>query len=428
MPDVAPQAAPVRSKRTLLWVLTSYFGEGLPWSLLHQLVTEFLTATRASKTQIGATSLFHLAVTFKFAWSPLVDLFGKRRTWFLALQVLFGLGMFGVAALTDPGKRTIFWVALGALAIVHATHDVACDGYYLQALDKVGQALYAGVRVTPFRAAQAVVSSGLLLLAARTSWSNAFAAGGVLMILVGLLNAVVVPRIAETHASLAQKKEGPSPAPGEKLKTFWAAYASFFTQPRAPLVLAFMFLYRLGDIMMFAMSKPMLLDIGVDSAHRSYLNGLGLLSTIVGSIGAGVVVARIGIARCLLPMMLVQNLSIPLYIGLAVFKPHFGAIVAGVVFEQFAAGIGTTAQSVYLMQRCRTAFSAAHFAFATAVVSLGSTLSGFASGPINEAVGHPKFFTIAFLASFPGLILAFFVPKTDIEGDGPVTVASDAAT
>ena len=42
----------------------------------------------------------------------------------------------------------------------------------------------------------------------------------------------------------------------------------FITQPQAPLVLSFMFLYRLGDIMMFAMSKPLLRDIGVDTAHR----------------------------------------------------------------------------------------------------------------------------------------------------------------
>lgn len=421
MPDAPLQAVPPRSKRTLTWVTTTYFGEGLPWSLLHQLVTEFLTATRASRTQIGATSLLHLAVTFKFAWSPIVDLFGKRRTWLLLLQVLFGLGMFGVATLTAPGKRTVFWAALGVLAIVHATHDVACDGFYLQALDKVGQALYAGVRVAPYRVAMIVGSSGLVYLAGRTTWKVAFVAGGALMILVAAVNAVTMPRVAEAHGPAPP---GTDPAPEQKLPGFWAAYGSFFTQPKAPLVLAFMFFYKLGDIMMFAMSKPMLLDIGVDTSHRAILNGVGTVATIVGSIGAGVVVARAGIARCLVPMMLAQNLAIPLYVALAVFKPHFGSIMAVVLFEQLVSGIGSTAQSVYLMQRCRTAFSAAHFAFATAIVSLGSTVSGFASGPLNQVLGHPRFFTLAFLASLPGLILAVFVPKTDIEG---VVAASPGA-
>jgi hypothetical protein len=48
-------------------------------------------------------------------------------------------------------------------------------------------------------------------------------------------------------------------------------------------------------------------------------------------------------------------------------------------------------------------------------VSLGSTASGFISGPINEYVGNPLFFTIAFIASWPSLILVLFVPRTPIE-------------
>ena len=35
---------PGKSRRALLWTSTSYFGEGLPWSFLHQMATEFLTA------------------------------------------------------------------------------------------------------------------------------------------------------------------------------------------------------------------------------------------------------------------------------------------------------------------------------------------------------------------------------------------------
>ena len=75
-----------KSRRALLWTSTSYFGEGLPWSFLHQMATEFLTQIRASNTQISSTSLLHLAVTFKFLWSPLVDLFGRLRTWIIAAR------------------------------------------------------------------------------------------------------------------------------------------------------------------------------------------------------------------------------------------------------------------------------------------------------------------------------------------------------
>ena len=255
-----------------------------------------------------------------------------------------------------------------------------------------------------------VGSSVLVVLAGRTNWTIGFGAAGVLMVAMAVLNAVLMPRLP---AEVATKER---PLAGAKPGAFWlAAFRSFLAQPQAGLVLSFMFFYKLGDIMMFAMSKPLLRDIGIDTSHRGVLNGLGTAATILGSISGGALIARVGIARCLVPMTLFQNLAIPLYIGMAVFRPSFAGVIPVVLFEQFAAGVGAAAHVVFLMRRCRTAFSASHYAFATAIVSLGSTLSGYASGPLNQAVGHPWFFTIAFVASWPSLVLVLLVPKTDLE-------------
>src|SRR5256885_4370653 len=89
------------------------------------------------------------------------------------------------------------------------------------------------------------------------------------------------------------------PTTVSKGRRFWDAYASFLAQPKAGLVLSFMFFYKLGDIMMFAMSKPLLRDIGIDTSHRGILNGIGTAATIAGSIAGGAIIARQGIARCL---------------------------------------------------------------------------------------------------------------------------------
>jgi PAT family beta-lactamase induction signal transducer AmpG len=400
-------AAPVKSRRGLLWISSTYFGEGLPWSFLHQMGTEYLTAIGASKTQIASTSWLHLSVTFKFIWSPVVDLFGRKRTWVLLLQLLLGLGMMVIASVAPGRNLTVFWVMLGSLAIVHATHDIACDGFYLQALDKQRQALFSGVRTAAFRAAMIAGASGLVVLAGQTSWFWGFGAAGVLMILVCGLNAAVMPHPPERATTPAGAVVPRAP--------FWAAYRSFFAQPQAALVLSFMLFYKVGDIMMFAMSKPLLRDIGIDTSHRGILNGIGTVSFIVASVSGGVLIARRGLARCLIPMTLLQNLAIPLYIGLALVRPRFAGVVPVIIAEQFAAGIGAAAHVVFLMQRCRTAFSASHYAFASAVVSVASTFSGAVSGPLNESLGHPLFFTVAFVASWPSLILVLFVPRTPIE-------------
>jgi MFS transporter, PAT family, beta-lactamase induction signal transducer AmpG len=94
-----------------------------------------------------------------------------------------------------------------------------------------------------------------------------------------------------------------------------------------------------------------------------------------------------------------------------VSQPRLGWVIPIVVLEQLCAGIGTAASAVFLMRIAHPSFSASHFAFATAVVSLGSSLSGYISGPLDEALGHPAFFTLAFVASWPSLFLVHRVPK-----------------
>jgi PAT family beta-lactamase induction signal transducer AmpG len=402
-------APPPSGKRhALLWTSTAYFAEGLPWTFLHQMATEFLTAINASKTQTSSTSLLHLAVTFKFLWSPAVDLVGTRRRWMLAMEVVLGLGMMLTGAVIGGEGLTAFWVVLAVLAIIHATHDIACDGLYLQALDSRSQALYSGTRAAAYRVAMLVGSSVLVYLAGRTSWPLAFGTAGALMLIVAGINAAALPRGGQSARR-----------PRANTAAFLEAYRSFFEQPRAALVLCFMFFYRLGDIMMFAMAKPLFRDIGIDTAERGILNGIGAAAAIAGTVAGGALIARRGLATCLIPMTYLQNLAIPLYALLSVLRPTFPGVLAVVIAEQLAAGVGAAASAVFLMQRTRRAFSASHFAFATAIVSLGSTLSGFLSGPLNDAVGHTAFFTLAFVASWPSLVLVLFVPRTPVEEAAP---------
>jgi PAT family beta-lactamase induction signal transducer AmpG len=222
------------------------------------------------------------------------------------------------------------------------------------------------------------------------------------MLLVALVNARLLPHPAPS----APRHEAP------RASAYVEAYRTFFTQPGATRVLSFILLYRLGDIMMFSMSKPLLKDIGIDTAARGLLNGAGIVASVSGSLAGGAVIARRGLGRCLVPMTYVQSLAIPLYIVLAVVQPSLPGVVAIVVLEQLCAGVGAAASAVFLMQIAHPSFSASHFAFATAVVSLGSSLSGYISGPLDEALGHPLFFTLAFVASWPSLVLVHRVPSS----------------
>jgi PAT family beta-lactamase induction signal transducer AmpG len=414
-----------RAKDKVAWTLSTYFGEGLPWSVMHQMGTEFLTAIRAPLEQVGYTSLLHLGTTLKFVWSPLVDLVSTRRTWVVATQAAMGAGMLAIAFAAQQHNLPLFWLLLALMAILSATHDIACDGFYMLALGREDQALYSGLRVAAFRAAMIVGSSGLVYLAGRASWLLGFGAAALLMLLTALGNARLMPRPAPPPRNPeASQIAGPASVAGSSLarrllhSRFLDAYRTFLGQPQALLVLSFMLFYKLGDVMMFAMSKPLLRDLGIDTARRGLLNGIGTAVTIAGSIAGGALIARLGLGRCLVPMTLFQNLAIPLYILLAVARPGFAGVLGVVIVEQLAAGVGSAAHVVFLMRRCRSAFSASHYAFATAVVALSSTVSGAFSGHLDRVLGHPLYFTLAFVLSWPALVLLFLVPRTPLETAG----------
>ena len=172
--------------RAAPWVVSTYFAEGLPFSIVRQLSSEFFTSMGASPKSIGATSFYGLAWNLKLFWSPLVDRYGTLRRWLFAVQALVGVATMAVA--WRAGERDlggVAWVLVG-VAFLAATQDVAIDGFYLEALDKRGQAAFSGLRVTAYKAAL-LLGKGLLFLAGvlqaagwgrAASWRAVFLAAG----------------------------------------------------------------------------------------------------------------------------------------------------------------------------------------------------------------------------------------------------------
>lgn len=392
--------------RDLAWTTTAYFGEGLPFSFLHQLVTEYLTSIGAPPSVIGYTSWFHGSVALKPLWGPSVDHSGRRRALMVGLQLVIAAGMLGSAALVSGGHDGWpFAIALAVIAVLHAVHDTACDGFYIVALPKDAQARYSGTRIAAFRTAMYVGSGALVILAARTSWPLALATCGAIMGVTGAVNGALVPRVDEPQGA------GEAGA----VRAWLASYRSFFTQPQALLVFVFVFTYRLGDIMTFAMSPALLRDLHMDTEARGVLRSLGLTSSIVGSILAGWLLARGGLRRWLVPFT--YFMAVPFYLVLAVLRPGFWSIALVVVVEQFAGALAGIALPVFLMSRVRREFSASHYALFSALVALCSTAAGGLSGHLDEAVGHEIYFALCLVASVPALALSHVVARTERESD-----------
>lgn len=391
-----------RATRAAPWVATSYFAEGLPFSIVHQLATQLFTAFGASLEATGLTSLYGLAWNLKFAWSPVVDRTSTTRRWIVGMELALGGLLLALAMPAADGDLGTVARILVPVAILAATHDIAIDGFYLRALGKVDQASLSGLRIAAYRAAMLVGNGALVALAGWVSWRASFLAAGGIMVGLALFHALFLPVPA-----------GDAPTAAARGDSYLDALWSFLRQPNAALVLAFILLFPAGDALMFAMSTPLLRDLGLDTETRGLVSGVaGTIGRIVGAVGGGVLIARAGLPRVIFPIAVVQSIAILLYAWMAWATPGLPIVAAIVVIEQLVAGFGTAAFTVFILRRCGGAYKASHYAIATALMSLAMTLAGSASGFLAKTLGFPLFFLLSFAVSWPGVFLARRVPAT----------------
>ena len=126
------------------WVPSLYFAEGLPYVIVITLSVVMYKQLGLSNAEVAYyTGWFYLPWLIKPLWSPFVDLLKTKRWWIVAMQLLMGAGMAGIAFTLPMASYlqwtlAIFWL----LAFSSATHDVAADGFYMMALDEGEQSFF----------------------------------------------------------------------------------------------------------------------------------------------------------------------------------------------------------------------------------------------------------------------------------------------
>lgn len=179
VPNAAPTAdsAAKKKRNPWYWVPSLYFAEGVPYVVVMTLAVILYKRLGLTNTDIAIyTSWLYLPWVIKPFWSPLVEMIKTKRLWILAMQVLIGGGLAGVA-LTIPAPGFVqatlafFWL----LAFASATHDIAADGFYMLALNEHEQAWWVGIRSTFYRAAIIGVSGLIPMLAGSLEASTGLA-------------------------------------------------------------------------------------------------------------------------------------------------------------------------------------------------------------------------------------------------------------
>jgi PAT family beta-lactamase induction signal transducer AmpG len=432
---LATSLPPPPCRRTLLWVNTTYFAEGLPYMVVRILSSLYFTQLGVRELYLGYLNYLGLPWNLKFLWAPLVDGWGSKRGWQICTQMLLGLLTMVVAYLSycagsavSP-EEYLTWIAgiFVVMAFVAATNDIAIDGYYLEAIpSRDQQALLSGYRVLAYRLAMVFARSGLVAVVAYAAagatdaspalaWIPAFMVTALVLVGLGWLHGAILPRL---EARKVPHTSNDSSASGRAWRIFRDGFASYLDQPRIGIVLLFIVLYKLGDEVLFSMVTPfMMRELKITTEQYAWLAGIvGAAGTIVGAMLGGWWIKRVGLRKALWPLSILMNLNIWLYVWLSYAKPDPTAFsgIASIAFvhgvEQLAAGLGSAALLVFLLTTCSKEFRATHYAIGSAIMSIPGTIIGGEAGRIVEQIGYTNLYILAFLLAIPGMCLIPFVP------------------
>ena len=410
----------------LAWVPTLYFAEGIPYVVVMTIAVVMYKRFGLSNSEIAFyTSWLYLPWVIKPFWSPIVDIFRTKRWWILVMQFLVGAAMGGVA-LTIPAPSYLQWTMLffWLMAFSSATHDIAADGFYMIALSEKGQTFYVGIRSTFYRVST-IVGQGLLIMLAgtlevytrnpQTAWAYTFVTVATVMLLLALYHTFMLPRPADDT-------DAAHPTIRSTVAEFLDTFVAFFRKPKVWIAITFMLLYRLPEALLTKISPVFLIGsqseggLGLTTAQLGFVQGtIGVIGLTIGGILGGIVVARDGFKKWLLPMVIAITIPDAVYIYFAAALPQSIPLVSACIFiEQFGYGFGFTAYMLYMIYFVSGSHKTSHYAFCTGFMALSMMLPGMFAGMLQEAMGYLTFF-IFVMALTPLTFIAAKLIKVDPE-------------
>lgn len=466
-------------RRPELWVASTYFAEGYPYSIVNNLAELVFASLGASLGAVGLTSLFHLPWNLKFLWAPLVDQYETKRRWLVGVEVgIVGALLVAALASTAGAPLGLLAAAFLTLAVLSATHDVAIDGFYLEALDEARQSRYVGLRQLAYKLANLLVRGPAVVLAGLVGWRLGLLALTGLMAALTVVHLALLPRdelrrrplvelakglarprtvtaiglvagllvagkAADLGGTLRRSALGRMPfeallagalvvalvalaranrrrrTDGASISHYRAAFAGFLAQPRAHVILAFVLLFRSGESFLQKMKWPFLREQAkVTLEQYGVANGtFGVIASFAGTILGGYLISRHGLRRWIWPFVVAQNGLHLLYVLLAQWASEgpvsLGLVTTFLSIEHVGEGLGTAVFTVFLMRCCDPAHRAAHMAIVTALMSVGFTVAGMASGYLAQALGFVRYFAFTFFVTIPSMALIFVLPHLD---------------
>jgi PAT family beta-lactamase induction signal transducer AmpG len=366
------------------------------------LLSAWLKSEGVDLKAIGLFALVGIPYTWKFLWSPAMDRFnlpflGRRRGWMISTQIAV---MSAVMLMGQFNPKLDIWIVVllaAVIAFFSASQDIVIDAHRREWLSEGQMGSGTALFVNAYKLSTLVPGALSLILSDVMSWDWVFFITGLFM-LPGILTTLLVPE---------PKLYGPAP---KSLREAVIEPFHEFIQRRgwqhACLILAFIFLYKLGDSMATALATPFYMELGFTRTEIGLVaKNAGLWASILGGILGAYWMLKTGINRALWIFGLMQALAILGFAILSKTGANVWVLTWVIGVEALAVGLGTAAFTSYIALETNPRFTATQFALFTSLSAVPRTFINAVTGYIVEALGWTNFFIVCFVLAIPGLLL-----------------------
>ena len=363
--------------RRMIKILLLGAISGFPWVIIGSSLSLWLKEDGLSRSTIGWAGLIFSVYAFNYLWAPIIDRvripwltnkIGHRRGWIVLMQAIILICLV-CWSLINPTANLALVISIGLIiAIASATQDITVDALRIEQIgEHEGKSMQAG-------AAMAVVGwwtgyklGGVVALNAaeffqeigfENYWQITFLILGIIIIAcnIGLM---FINETLSTDRNSSQKlreklieqKLGVSNIITKSVawiaETVVGPVSSFFKKNGfniALAILAFIFLFKIGEAFLGRMSVIFYKEIGFTKSDIAlYSKGLGWITTVIFTLLGGLFAIRSGVIKAMFVSGILMASTNLLFSVLAWSGKSELLFAIAVIFDDMAAAFATVA-------------------------------------------------------------------------------------
>ena len=379
------------------------FSAGVPLLMTISILQAWMKESGIDLSTIGLFGLVGIPYSLKFLWAPFLDRFslpflGRRRGWLLVSQILIIVTILGISYIDITSQLTGLVMLCLGLTFLSATQDILIDAYRRENVSEKHLPLASSLYIIGYRVAMAVVGSVGFILSDSISFNLVY------LCLSGLMVVGIITTLISDEGDFIIKSR----------ESIIEPFIDYFRKNKALIILAFIFIYKIGDMLAFFMSVPYYLDLEYTKSQIGYMKFIGTWMTLLGSFVGGILLVKYNnIMKGLFYFGILQMVSTFGYVILSWVEPNLILLCSVGSFESFCSGLGTAVFISYIALLTNIKFTGTQYALLSSFVAIPRTIFTSQTGFLVESIGWEYFFIFCTLIAIPGLILIKFIDRGD---------------